>query len=507
LKREIKTTLVLDGEQKFKQELQAAAREMRVLKSETRANTLAFGENSKSVEALTQRNQGLTKQAQQQREIIDALTRAVGESAEKYGEADRRTDDYRIQLNNAQVALSRIENEIQKNNKAIAEQTDKWKQVGEAAEKAGKKVTDAGKSMTKVGGTLTKGLTLPIVAAGAAALKASIDFETAWAGVLKTVDGTEAQLAALKQGIIDMSMELPASTTEIAGVAEAAGQLGIQTDNILAFTRTMIDLGETTNLASAEAASSLAQFANVTQMSQDNFDRLGSTVVALGNNLATTEAEIVNMGMRLAGAGKQIGLTEAQIMGFSGALASVGIRAEAGGSAFSKVFSNMQVAVETSNSKLRDFARVAGMTSAEFQQAFKRDAADAIASFIEGLSKMDEKGISSIATLEEMGITELRLRDSLLRVSNAGDLVRNSLDLATRSWDENIALTKEAELRYGTTASQMKMVRNEAIEVARQFGDAMVPVLRDVLAVTKDLIQVALLLRALLSVDFPFEAF
>ncbi len=112
-----------------------------------------------------------------------------------------------------------------------------------------------------------------------------------------------------------MSKEIPASASAIAEVAEAAGQLGIEVPNILGFTRVMIDLGEATNLSSDEAATSLARLANITGMSQIDFDKLGSTIVALGNNLATTESEIVAMGgLRLAGAGSQIGLTEAQIM-------------------------------------------------------------------------------------------------------------------------------------------------------------------------------------------------
>lgn len=144
-----------------------------------------------------------------------------------------------------------------------------------------------------------------------------------------------------------MAKEMPTSAVEIAGVAEAAGQLGIQTDNILGFTKTMVMLGDSTNLSADEAATALARLANITGMPQDSFQKLGSTIVALGNNFATTESEITAMGLRIAGAGSQVGMTEAQIMSFSAALSSVGIEAEAGGSAFSTLLSNMQLAVET----------------------------------------------------------------------------------------------------------------------------------------------------------------
>src|SRR5690606_23081626 len=210
----------------------------------------------------------------------------------------------------------------------------------------------------------------------------SISFESAFAGVRKTVDATEEEFAELEEGIRGMATRLPASAEEIARVAEAAGQLGIHTENILGFTETMIGLGESTNMSSDEAATALARFANIVQMPQDQFDRLGSTVVDLGNNLATTEAEIVEMALRLAGAGNTIGLTEAEIMGFAGALSSVGIMAEAGGTAFSRVMLNMMAATQQGSDELEGFATVAGMTTDEFVQAFQTDPVSAIEAFV-----------------------------------------------------------------------------------------------------------------------------
>jgi len=154
--------------------------------------------------------------------------------------------------------------------------------------KVEKRLGKVGSQLQSIGTKLTVGLTAPLMAVGGTSLKTAIDFESAFAGVRKTVDATEEEFAALEKGIRDMAKEIPQSATDIAAIAEAAGQLGIQTEHILTFTRTMADLGVTTNLAGEEAATTLARLANITQMNQRDFDRLGSTIVALGNNLATT---------------------------------------------------------------------------------------------------------------------------------------------------------------------------------------------------------------------------
>ena len=338
-----------------------------------------------------------------------------------------------------------------------------------------KKLESVGKNMEKAGEKLSKYVTAPITAMGALSAKAAIDFESAFAGVRKTVDATEEEFAALEKGIRDMSKEIPASATAISEVAEAAGQLGIETENILGFTRVMIDLGESTNMSADEAATALARLANITGMSQKDFDRLGSTIVDLGNNLATTEAEIVAMGLRLAGAGSQIGLTEAQILSFAGALSSVGIEAEAGGSAFSKVMIDMQLAVETNSERLKQFADVAGMSAEEFRKAFQEDAAGAIIAFIQGLGTAEERGLSAIKVLDDMGISEVRLRDALLRAAGASNVFTDALEMGTQAWEENTALTKEAEQRYQTTASQLQIAKNHLQDAAITIGEIMVP--------------------------------
>jgi len=339
----------------------------------------------------------------------------------------------------------------------------------------GKEIKSTGKDLESLGGSLTKSITVPLAATGGFAAKAAIDFEDAFAGVRKTVDATEKEFAEIRQGIRDMSKEIPVASTEIAGVAEAAGQLGIEIPNILGFTRVMTDLGVATNMTSEDAAMALARLANITQMPQTEFDKLGSVIVDLGNNLASTESEIVEMGLRLAGAGKQVGMTEAQTLSFAAALSSVGVEAQAGGSAFSKVMVQMQLASETGGKSLKNFANVAGMSSSDFQKAFKEDAAGAIIEFIKGLSTAEERGLSAIKMLDDMGIKEVRLRDSLLRAAGAGNLFNEAVEIGTNAWEENVALTNEAAERYKTTKSQLQLLKNKVMDVAITLGDALLP--------------------------------
>ena len=321
-------------------------------------------------------------------------------------------------------------------------------------------ITNRALGLTKVVAGAAVGAGAALTGLGAAAVNAGSDFESAFAGIRKTVDATEQEYAVLEDSIRDMAKNMPMTASELAEIGESAGQLGIHTENLEDFIQTMADLSVATNLTSEDAASQFAKFANITGMAQDQFDEMGSTVVALGNNMATTEADIMNMAMRLAGAGSQINMSEADILGYSAALSSVGIEAEAGGSALSKVMVSMQLAVETGTEDLKGYANVAGMAADEFQQLFKTDPSRALSAFITGLGDTDRLGKSAIAVLDEMGISEVRLRDTLLRAASAGDLFENSLRIANEGFKENVALAREAEQRYATFESRLQMVQN-----------------------------------------------
>lgn len=210
----------------------------------------------------------------------------------------------------------------------------------------------------------------------AAATKTAIEFEDAWTGVTKTVNGTPQQLTKIDDGLKNLAQTTSSTYQDIAHYAELAGQMGIPTDSIVGFTKTITELGDTTNLVGEEAAQSIAKFSNVmvSQSKKTNtyYSRLGSTIVDLGNKFSTTEADIMDMATRLGVAGKMVGFNSNQVLGLSTALSSLGIEAAAGGGSVSKMLKTIDIAVSTGNDSLSDFAEVSGMTSQQFQKAWGR---------------------------------------------------------------------------------------------------------------------------------------
>ena len=346
----------------------------------------------------------------------------------------------------------------------------------------GTKLETVGAIASDTGKKMTTSLTVPIVGLGAAAVKSAADFETAFTGVRKTVDETEENYKRLSDGILEMSERMPTAATEIAGVMEVAGQLGIRgVDSLLSFTETMVMLGDTTNLTAEDAATSLARVMNIMGTAESDIGRLGSTVVALGNNFATTEAEIVMMSNRLAAGAKLAGFTEAEMMALATAMSSVGIEAEAGGTAMTQTFNEIEKAVAKGGEKLDTFASVAGMTADEFVNAWETAPIQALQSFITGLGQLDENGGNAVLTLEELGLTGIRQSNMLKSLGLAAEMLGDSIEVANKSWEENAALTKEAEQRYATFESQFQMFVNTLKIVAIQLGEIILPYLQEFL--------------------------
>jgi TP901 family phage tail tape measure protein len=441
------------------------AQTMTALKSKLDAAKAAYEQSVTSVG----KNDEATKAL---KETVDELTQKYKSAESAVVKNESSIQGYTIQVSKATAELKEMEAKLAQVNNARLEQ------LAAQLDTVGSKMESAGEKMMVISAA--------VVAGAAVASKAAIDFETAFTGVAKTVDATDAQLKEMSKDIRQMALDIPATTTEISAVAEAAGQLGIKTANITGFTKVMIDLGETTDLTANQAATDLAQLANITQMSADKYSNLGSAIVALGNDGASTESQIVSMAKNIAATGELVDLTEPQILALASTLSSLGIEAEAGGTSVSKLLKQFEVLTETGSEDLTAFAEVAGLTAEEFTKAWRKDPLEAVMAFITGLGKLDSAGGSSVATLEELGISEVRMSNAILAMAASGDLLTRSVQTANTAWAENSALQAEAEKRYATTESQLQLAKNTINEVAITMGTEFLPMINNAVEGVKD---------------------
>lgn len=370
----------------------------------------------------------------------------------------------------------------------MADITKDLKIIFSAEDRASGKADQLNKSLGRLrsqGASLVKtGAAITAVGAGIGfafvkAAKAAISFEDAFAGVRKTVDATEEEFQQLTDGFKRLSKETPIAFEEMAKIGEIAGVLGIQgVANILKFSETISLIGPTTNLTTEVAATAFARLFTIMAVNINEVDRLGSALVGLGNNFATTEAEITEMALRLSGAGRIIGLSVSDVLGLGAALTAVGVKAQAGGTALSRAFASMAGAIAAGGEELDLFAEVARVSSVDFAKSFRDKPIEAIITFIKGLKLITEEGGNVFAALDRVGFISIRQKDAFLRLAGAGDLLTNAVALASEEWEKNTALVEEAQKRFKTVASQIKIVQNNFGILAAGIGEQLLPAIR-----------------------------
>ena len=374
--------------------------------------------------------------------------------------------------------LSRVEKLTAASASSISQGVGKmgleWEAAGSRIERTGKKVAD-------LGDNLTRSVTLPMLGAGAYAGKMAVDFDTALANVRKTSNLTESQLDKLADSALELSKTQPVSAETILNVEALGAQLGISNESLESFAKTVTGLDIATNMDAETAATEMARFANIVGMADEEFGNYGSTLVAIGNNMATTESEVSQMAMRFASAGAQAGLSEAQILGMSAAMSSLGIKAEMGGSALSQVFVSIGKAVSSGGDELDAFASRAGMSAEQFRAAWQDDAAGAFNALIEGIGGATDAGEDMNAIMSELGFTQIRQSDVMRRLAGSTEAVTgkesvlaSALKLSTEAWEQNTALQAEVDQRNESMASKLQVLKNRLDEVAITVGTPLV---------------------------------
>lgn len=367
--------------------------------------------------------------------------------------------------------------------------TSSLNKFGGALITGGSKLQSAGDKIGKVGDKVTQTVTTGMIAAGAATVAAAVTIDDSLTGVRKTVDGTEEQYQQLKQAAIEFSKTNAVDASQILDIQALGAQLGFTIDELDEFGQVVSGLDIATNMDAETAATEMAQFANITKMSHGEISNYGSAIVGLGNSFATTEADISSMAMRLAASGTQVGMSQADILGLATALTSMGMEAEAGGTAMSTIMATIDKAVATNDKTLKDWAAAAHMSASEFADAWRNDPVSALSELLAGMESATAEGGNMSVILDELGVTSLRQTDAMKRLAGNSQFVADAVAKSNEEWERNGALQAEVDNRNSSLSAQFDMLKNRAIAIAESVGGPLANALLDALNAAEPLIM------------------
>lgn len=431
----------------------------------------------KALENLKRQEELASQGAKMAAERVAELKKAQKDGTDEYNAYLRKWADFRLQATAVGLKIQDVTEKINSFIRTPVEQVgDKFDELGQKAYGAGEKIQEVANAFKPMSDNAQKVLK--------SSVSNIIDFESAFANVKKTIDETDAtSYEDLATAIRQVATEIPTTADEFAEIVAMAGQMGVGADNVIEFSKAMVDLGNSTNINAREASETIAQLYNVMGKGGDfsDIEAFSSAIVELGNNTATTERDIVEMASNIGAAATRIGMSEAEILGLSATLSSLGLD-KGGASAISRIMTEIDMAVATNSKSLKTWADTANMSVKEFSALWTSDATSGLGAFIQGLAGAKGEGENLNKLLDDLGITELRQIDTISRLTNASEQLATYTDMSTKAYADNIALSEEASKRYQTLESRIQVVKNKITEFALEIGEQLMPVLDKVVS-------------------------
>lgn len=403
-------------------------------------------------------------------------------------EADAKVDELRQSAKQMDAAFETAKecSELQQLQSELSEteaHANSLKQRMDLTSLGGKSFLNAS-TIKSAGMTLYSTLTPAITMLGWRAVTAAQDIDSAYRDMRKTVDGTETQFEELRQAAIDFSKTHVTSADQLLNIMAIGGELGIATESLQAFAETVSNLDVATNLDTEEAASSLGKLANITHMTADEYDNYADALVRLGNNGASTEDQIVDIATRIGSMGTIVGMTVPEILALSSSIASTGMKTEAAGTAIANTFSDIESAVANGGDSLSAFANVAGVSAEEFAASWESHPIEAFQMFINGLNRIEADGGSAVSTLEAMGITGERQKQSILGLMQTIGGLNDNLQMSQHAWDGQSDAwgaagdaAREAQKKAEGFSGQLSILSNIGNDAMASLAEGATPLL------------------------------
>lgn len=313
-----------------------------------------------------------------------------------------------------------------------------------------------------------KAITFPI--------QQAVEFERSLREIQKTTNFTDEAIISLGNSLRRLSIETGIAATELAEIAASAGQLGLGNqgrDAILAFTDTIARFAVVADLAVDEAATSIARITNIFRIPIEQAERVSSAFNELSNTTTATAEQLIDVVRRVGDASGLLQFEDA--LAIAAQTLELGQTAEVAGTAITKTFANMSTSAE-------DFAAVTGQSVDDFVRDLQTDAVGALRDVAEAIAELGtvEQGqlISSLfgqgrqfsfgAKLVQDAANDFRILDRTIRNATVG-------------YQEATSSIQEYERISNSAARQGEILGAQVQELGIQFGEVLLPVLREVI--------------------------
>lgn len=463
----IKLTLDLDDRQ-FTKALDNVMRHVSAFSTDLNKLNKALKLEPDNVDLLSSKMALLTEKETEAQAVLEKLTGALEEAKGRgLDEADRRVIRLKTSIAEVNEQLRLTREELKWLNSGLEPLQRAFETLSGAADIA----VEATRTLSSISTSLLKG-----------AGETAIEFESAFANVKKTIDETDTtKYEDLSEAIVEMSKTVPTSAAEIANLIGTAGQLGVSADDAIKFAKTMVDLGNSTDITAEEAGVAIAQFYNIVGKDLSTIDNFASALVNLGNNTSTTESNILEMSKYLAAAASSVGISEDHILGMSAALASVGMETS-GATALSTIIRKIDTLVNTGSKDLAKWANAFGMTEDQLKWLWNVSPSNALTAIIKSLGDFKDEGGSLAALLDTIGVRNLRQADTITRLAGAYEMLDKAVyETATDGWEKGTYATEEASKMYQTTGAKIEILKNQIKALGVNMSKALLPVLQNVL--------------------------
>ena len=323
------------------------------------------------------------------------------------------------------------------------------------------------------------GLALAGLSAGglASAVNSAANFESQLVELEKVTDPTTAR--EMGTAIQDMASRMPLAQSELAGIAEQAGRLGIEgTDNIQNFTEVTAEMATATDLTAEEAADSFARMSTLMNEPIENVRAIGDATNALSNSMATSSSEITDAATRSSGALTNMGMKSSDILALNAAMNEVSPSARVAGTQLRRMAQEMM-----DPGKIDDLAAALGMSVSEFKAMRKEDPTQVIRMMAE---QMGEGGEAARRLRSTLSTTS---RQALAGLSNNLDSMNKGLEVSEQQFKEGGSLAAEFESAMGTFQNTVQITRNNLRNLAISTGQLLLPALTEAMRAVNSLVN------------------